>query len=227
MDFTNVESFSDYINQCEDVEKLVNVAIMLDGVNKNHKKMLDMVKAKLQSKAIADIENKNIKYVKFASDSGSCEVSYKTKFEVDNYEKLKNVLDNDTDSTLAEDKIMRKLEVKYDVETRFKQALIAICKGDYKQHNIHNILISLGLDDKAAKVAKKKLKGDYASDKNLLESFGCPGELEEELDAIKEAKNYDLIARFFDLEKLNVEEIKKAIWLEESLSLTLNSNKAG
>ena len=224
MNFSNVENFSSNIETITDPRELVNVAITLDAIGKTNKKMLDMVKSKLQTKAIQDIEDKNIKYVKISADQGSCEVSYKTKFEIDNYQKLKEILDED-EAILVEDKVTRKLEVKYDVESRFKQALIALCKGDYKENNIYDILFSLGLDEKAIKVLNKKLKGDYADDKELLESFGLQGKMEEELDAIREAKNYELITRFFDLNKIDIDGIKKAIWIEENITLTLNHNK--
>lgn len=224
MNFSNVENFSSNIETITDPRELVNVAITLDAIGKTNKKMLDMVKSKLQTKAIQDIEDKNIKYVKISADQGSCEVSYKTKFEIENYQKLKEILDED-EAILVEDKVTRKLEVKYDVESRFKQALIALCKGDYKENNIYDILFSLGLDEKAIKVLNKKLKGDYAGDKELLESFGLQGKMEEELDAIREAKNYELITRFFDLNKIDIDGIKKAIWIEENITLTLNPNK--
>lgn len=187
---------------------------------KQQKKELDGIKADLQSIALSDIENKNIKYVQLFGTKGNCEAAFKEKFEVDNFSLMEQVL-----GELAKDKVTRKEEVKFDVENRFKEALIALVKGNYAKHNIDDILTGMGIEDaKGIKLAKKKLKGDYRKDKALLESLGVRGDMEEELDAIKEAKNMELIERFFDLQTIDIDKLKKSIWLEEILSITINYN---
>lgn len=216
-----LESYAKEIEATDDVGVLVDLAISLDQTGKIEKKLLDQAKAKLQKLALAEIENKNIKYVRYGGLMGSCEVIKKAKLEVDNFTKLKDALD----AVLVEDKITRKQEVKYEVESKFKKALIALCKEDYARNDIDDILKSLELDEKAAKLAKKKLKGEYGADLALLHSLGCSGELEEELDAIREQKNFELISRYVDLEKLDMEALKKAVWLEDSTSITLNCSE--
>lgn len=206
-----------------EISIMVDAVLTLDAKIKADKKAMDALKSELQKIAVAEIEDKGIKYVRYGGTLGNCEICNKTKFEIDNFTALVDCMDK----LLLSEKIKRIEEVKYEVEKRFKKALIALCKGDYAQNDIDDILNNLGLDDKAAKLAKKKLKGDYAADQAFLQSQGCTGELEEEIDAIREQKNLDLIRRYFDLEKLDIEAIKKAIWLEDSLGITLNSNEAG
>lgn len=198
---------------------MVDAILTLDAKIKENKKAMEELKGQLQKQAIAEIENKGIKYVRYGGTLGNCEICNKTKFEIDNYSSLEKILNK-----VLEDKVTRKQEIKYEVDARFKKALIAICKGDYKQHNIDAILQGMGLDDKAIKLAKKKLKGDYVADQDFLHSLGCEGELEEEIDAIREQKNLELIKRYFDLASIDIAAIKKAIWIEDSIGITLNSN---
>lgn len=215
--------YTSAIATMDDTEALVDTAISLDETSKTMKKLLDQIKAKLQKIAVDEIDNKNIKYVRYGGTIGNCEITQKTKFEIENYMKLVDVVN---DKILIEDKITRKVEVKYDIENNFKKALIALYKGEYADNDLPSILANcLGLSDKALKLAQKKLKGEYAKDKELLESLGCTGELEEELDAIRAKKNIDLIRRYFDPEKLDIETLKKAIYLEDSVGVTLNRNE--
>ena len=48
--------------------------------------------------------------------------------------------------------------------------------------------------------------------------------LEEELDAIRAAKNAELVNKYFDLASLDIEELAKAISVEDTLALTITSS---
>lgn len=198
------------------VAEKIDRAIALDQSIKESKKELDSIKAELQSAALSDMENKNIKHVLLFGTRGNFEASYKEKLEIDNYRLLVQVLGD-----MVRDKVTRKMEIKFDIDSRFKSALTALLKGDYKPHDLDSLLASLGLDEKAIKTAKKKLKGEYKADKKTLEALGVTGELEEELDAIHEAKNLELVQRYFDLNGIDREQLKRALWLEETLSVTM------
>ena len=88
-----------------------------------------------------------------------------------------------------------------------------------KEHNLDELLSGLGLDEKQKKTALKKLKGDYIKDKELLESMGAQDDdLEEELDIIKEHKNWELVSRFFGTDEVDLEKLKRAIFVEEILA---------
>lgn len=199
-----------------DLKAKIDRAIELDRKTKEDKKELDGIKAELQTIALEEMENKNLKWMQLFGAKGSCDVAYKEKLEIDNYPLLKELL-----GEILDTKVTKKEEIKFDVESKFKKALIALHNEDYKEHNIKEILLGLGLDDKQIKVAEKKLKGEYLKDKLLLEGLGVAGELEEELDAIREIKNYELIKRYFGEEKIDMDRFKRAIYIEENLSLGL------
>lgn len=206
-------------------ENLIEKAIRLDKEIKEKKKELDEAKAMLQAEGLSEMENKNLKYLQIFGDSGSCDLSYKQKLEIENINVLKELFGNILDS-----KVTKREEVKYEVESKFKSALISLYTGDYKNHDIDIILASLGLDDNKRKLAMKKLKGEYIADKKLLESLGAIDEdgLEEELDIIKEYKNYELVKRYIDIDSIDDKfknELKRAISIEDSLSLGLSYEK--
>lgn len=202
---------------------LVDQAVQIERRMKSDKKTLDKIKALLTNIAFEEMENKNIKFKQFFGKEGIFNAVYKEKFEVDNYKALQQAI-----GELVEDKITRKLEVKFEVENKFKRALTAIFKGEYSNElSIDQILDGYGINDKALKTAKRKLKGDYVSDKRVLQDLGIEGDLEEELDAIRLYKNYELICRYFGepTEEL-AEAIRKAVFVEESLSVGLEYEKA-
>lgn len=197
-----------------DVTSKIDRGIALEKSIKEQKKELDKIKAELQTMALADMENKNIKHVQLFGTQGYFEASYKEKMEIDNYRLLIRVLGD-----IIRDKVTRKVEVKFDVNKRFKEALITLLRGDFKAHDLSALLAGMGLEAKAIKTAMKKLKGNYDTDKKVLEDLGVTGEREEELDAIREAKNLERVQRYFDLDAIDFELLKKALWLEETLSV--------
>ena len=102
--------------------------------------------------------------------------------------------------------------------------------NDYKKHDVDAILVSLGLDENKRKLAMKKLKGEYIADKKILESLGAvdSDSLEEELDAIRENKNYENISRYINIESIDstfLEKLKRAISVEDTLTLGLTYAK--
>ncbi|MEA4986994.1 MAG: hypothetical protein VB095_02965 [Anaerovorax sp.] len=202
------------------LEQRVSKAIEIDKRMKEDKKELDIIKAELQAEALQEMENKNLKYVEYFGTDGSCAIAYKEKFEVDNFPALV-----DSVGEVIEGKYTKEESVKITVDKKLQEALIALYKGEYKQHDITQILKDLYLDDKQIKVALKKLKDDYKKDKELLESLGVKSDIEEELDAIREQKNYELVEKFFDLRQIDIERVKKSISVEDSLSVGLNYEK--
>ncbi len=180
------------------------------------KKEKDEITAILQAYGLEQLENKNIKYLEITGEEGSCNIGYKEKLTVDNLEKLKEICGS---IVTAKAKITMEPKIEFS-DKKFQAALIALYKQEYKQHNIPALLNSLGLDDKESKAVMKKLKGDYFKDKALLESYNVnDDDLEEELDMIKEQLNYELVTRYFDIDKINMDDLKKAIFVEESLSV--------
>lgn len=196
-------------------EKLKRVS-QIDSMVLKLKKEKDEITAKLQAYGLEVIENRNLKHLELTADCGSCNVGFKEKLTVDNFEKLKQVCGSIVD---AKAKITMEPKIEF-ADKKFQTALIALYKREYKQHNIPALLNSLGLDDKESKTVLKKLKGDYFKDKALLESYHAnDDDLEEELDMIKEQLNYELVTRYFDIDSINIDDLKKAIFVEDTLSV--------
>lgn len=206
----------------ENIRELVDKAVKLDTQIKAKTAELNEVKATLQAEGLRELENKNIRFLQFFGSFGTCEVGYKQKLEVDNFGRLVEVLGD-----IVKEKASKKEEVKYDFDKKFKEALMLLYLGDYKEHDLERILlINLDItDEKQRKRLLKKLKGEYAADKKLLTSAGVVEVAEEELDAIREQKNFELLTRFFDLESVDLEALKKCIFVEDSLSLGLTYEK--
>lgn len=204
--------------------QLVDKAIVIDKRMKEDKKNLDELKARLSTVAFAEIENKSLKFKQIFGSNGHFTAAYKEKFELDNYDRLIEIV-----GEIGQAKITRtaKQDVKYDVDDRFKAALIALYNDDYsKEISVEQILTDLHLDSKTAKMAAKKLKGDYLKDKRTLESIGIDGDREEELDAIRRYRNWELVNHFFShLSPAQLEELKRTIWIENQLAAGLEYQK--
>jgi len=202
---------------------LVDEAIVLEKRIKESGKELDEIKAKLQAAALEEMENKNLKWLQIFGKLGQFNIAHKEKFEIDDYDALIAVL-----GEKAKAKISRKEEIKYTTETRFKEALIALLKEDYATDGltVDDVLAGLGLDAATVKAVKKRLKGDYLKDRKVLESVGVIGELEEELDAIRQIKNAELIDRFFGgLSPEELERVRKSVFVEDSIGVGLEYEK--
>lgn len=205
-------------------EELVDYAIKLDKDIKEKKKELDEIKATLQTRALSEIENMNIKYIQYYGKDGSCDITYRQKCEIDNISLLEEIFGRTLDN-----KITKEEKIIYTIDSKFKEALTALYLKDYKPDNIDQILTGLGLDSEQIKLAYKKLNGNYFKDKEFLESIGIDTEaIEEELDAIRESKNYELINKYIDIEKFSNEDYQKlqrAISVEETLGIGLSYSK--
>ena len=202
-----------------EIESKVDRALQLEQEIKEKKKQLDGLKADLQAEALAYMDNRNLKWKQLFGRAGMCNVAYKEKMEIDSLEMLQSICGD-----LAESKVSRKIEVKYDIDEGFKKALIALYKGDYRQVDLKQLLEGMGLLANQVKLALKRLKGDYLKDKALLESFGVCGDLEEELDAIHDQRNYELVSRYFDqaaIDETFVKKLRLAVNVEDGISIGL------
>ncbi|GAC41284.1 hypothetical protein [Paenibacillus popilliae] len=203
--------------------ELVDEGIQLERKIKEAGKLLDAIKAELQAAAVEVMDNKNLKWLQIFGSNGHFNIAQKEKFEIDDYTALVDVM-----GEKAKAKIVRKEEIKYAVEARFKEALIALFKGDFATDGqmLDSVLQGLGLDAAAVKLVKKKLKGDYIKDKRVLESVGVTGECEEELDAIRHIKNAELIDRFFsDLTPEQLLRVRKSVYVEDQVGVGLEYEK--
>lgn len=210
------------LERLAELTALVDQGIALEREIKERTKKLDAIKAELQAAAIEEMDNKNLKWLQIFGKNGHFNASKKEKFEIDDYATLVAIL-----GEKAKAKITRREEVKYSTEARFKEALIALLKEDFaSDQTVDDVLQGMGLDAATIKSLKKRLKGVYIKDKKVLESVGITGECEEELDAIRLAKNAELIDRFFaGLSSEQIAQIKKAVYIEDSIGVGLEYEK--
>ncbi|MFD3260856.1 ABC transporter permease [Paenibacillus lentus] len=206
----------------EAVRILIDEAVEIERELEDGKKKLEQLKARIQSHAFSEMQNKNLKYRRIYGMRGHANVTYKAKFMLNNFKRLYRAVGD-----IAKDHVKRTEEVKYDAKTAFKAALIAIADGDYgKEILIEDVLRGMGLEETHIKAAEKRLKGDYGKDKKVLESFGIEGDREEELDAIRRYRTAELVESFFgELTPLQLDEIKRSITVEQELAIGLEYEK--
>lgn len=209
----------DFMDKVENVDR----AIELEKEIAVKKAELDRLKAKIQSDALAVLENTGSKYLEVYGTKGSCFVTYKEKLEVDNLDTLFDIF-----GSMLADKVKREESVKITLDSKFKGALIALYKGEFEKTDLSKILKDMGLVGDAVKLALKKLKGDYAKDIALLKSLGIDTAdgRQEEIDAIKQAKNFEIISKFVDAGSVDTEKLKRAITVEESIAIGLSYDEA-
>lgn len=213
----------------ENVEQLVSQAIALDKEQKYCKRKLDTVKAKLQSMGLEVIEERNVKYIKFYAEDGSVGVGDSSKMDVLRPDKLKTILSDD----LWRAKVKESTETKYNYDPRLEQMLKAVFTGDFTfEYSLEEFLdeMSVKPDNKQKKLLLKKLKGDYAKDRQtLLAVFGYEDDdtapdFDVELYYICKIKNGELIRAFLPEECLSqtIEDIKKCLIVESKTSITID-----
>ncbi|MDO4720456.1 MAG: hypothetical protein Q4A78_07315 [Peptostreptococcaceae bacterium] len=195
---------------------LITRAKEIEEQMKQLKKENDRIKAQFEAEGQEILSNKNISYFSFETPAGSCHVSLKNKLSVDSAKALEETL-----GSIVAEKMTVTMEPKYDFkDSKFKSALIALYKEDFEKGSIEEILTQLGITGKEQQAVLKKLKGDYWKDKALLEQYQAQDDdLEEELDAIRRYLNYALIARYVDVDTVPIEQLKKAIFVEETAGI--------
>ena len=207
------------MNNTRDLQAAIDDAVLLEEKIAIAKEKLETLKIEIQSSLYSKMRDRNLNYAYAASASGRAELMVRTRLDIMDYEKVKKLL-----GSQAEENIRVKTDPKYDIKTKFKIALTALLKLDYEEMDIKEILNALGADSDADKVLLKKLKGEYKKDSELLRAAGLGKDnLEEELDAIRAAKNAELVNKYFDLASLDIEELAKAISVEDTLALTITS----
>lgn len=211
-------------------DELVEFAAAKDQKVKETVAEVDILKAELQRRAENELEERNIKFTEFFGKINSyVNVSCAQKLEILNMAMVVELLGKE----LLKDKVVEKpAEVKYEVEKKFRQALIAVITGDYdSEFTVEQIVDHAGwqMDAKQKSLILKKLKGEYAKDIAMLrKTLGNPDlEADEELYYIYKIKNWELVRAFFPMEDFRVvaEELKKYVIVDETPRIELKYSK--
>lgn len=189
---------------------------------------IDMLKAEIQSRGLRVLEDRNIKMVEFFGEtSGMAAVTMAQKMEILNYFRLEEIVGEE----LLQEKVKRESTIKYNVDKKFNQALIAVATDDYvRDMKIADVVNNLTDDDKKRSLILKKVKGDFKKDKkNVCAILGVSeseADIDTEMYLIGKIMNWNLIEVYFrcteDVEKFSAfaEELKKCLSVDESLKIT-------
>lgn len=213
--------------------ELIDILVVKEKEAAELKAEIDTLKSEIQTRGIKVLEERNTKYVEFFGDeNGIASVSTAQKMEILNYFKLEEVLGKE----FVEEKIIRvPADVKYNVEKKFQQAIVALVTGDYAQgYTLEEVVNNISSEEKQRKLLLKKLKGDYKKDKdticNILGVDKSTLDMDTELFLIGKIMNWQLIEAFFNTEdeskfnKLKT-DIKKCILVDESVKIAVKSVK--
>ena len=186
------------------------------------KDKIDLKTKELQEQCVAVFEDRNIKTTEvYGTNNNSAIATYSQKLEILNYQALENIIDKN----LLNEKIERRQEVKYDIDEKFKEAIIIFYTNDYMKDLTIEELVKIEfseLDNKVQNLLIKKLKVNYKADKKLLRKYIPDKDLDVELFTINKIKNYDKVKAFFNVDDKELKEnLKKYIRLNETVKITI------
>lgn len=204
---------------------LIEFASAKDSKIKAATSELDLIKAELQNRAEQELQEKNVKFTEFFGMANSyVNVSYAQKLEVLNMPVVRKLLPE----VAAEKITVKPAETKYEFEKVFKQALIAVITKDYSsEYSIEQIIDGAGwkMDAKQRSLILKKLKGDYAKDRDMIrKTLGAMNlDVDVELYFIYKAKNWQLIQAFFPVDNFEewAEQMRKYVIVDETPKIEL------
>ena len=196
---------------------MVDKAVELDRQIKKLQANQKVFVSRLQAVGLMELENTNRRYIAYEGNNGAAVITWRTKFEVDNMPELKELL-----GSVLDGKVTREEVVKYKLNSRIQNALGILYTGDYAHNDIDDVLYALGLTSEQRELARKKLKGDYSKDLELLRTMGvAEPNIEEELDAIHEEINYQLVRKFVDLDTIDLDRLRRALSVEDVVAFEL------
>lgn len=212
-------------------KELVSEAVRIDREQKMCKRKLDAVKAEIQARGLKVIEDCNIKYVKYHSADGSVAVADAQSLEVLNVDKLRGLLP----SGVWKQNVTETTKTDYKYKPVLERVLKAIFTGDYTfEYSLEEFLDEMPArpDESQKRLLLKKLKGDYAKDRETLISVlgreGTePTDFDVELWYIYKIKNGELIRAVLPEEFLDetIEDIKKCLIVDSKTSITIDYDK--
>lgn len=208
-------------------KELIDKIVEKDKEMKELKKQSDAIKAEMQSRGLQILEDRNIKTTEwYGTDANNLTVAKAQDMEILNYPALEKIFGKE----LLEDKVKRTVEVKLEVEKKFKQALIDLFTNDYiADKSLEDFLKEefKELDTKQLKLLLKKLKGDYKKDKELLNTLIQREDLDAELYYINRIKAFENIKAYVNDENLKevTEAVRRYMIVNDTIKITVKYDK--
>lgn len=219
-------------------ENLVHQAIVLDAEKKRLDAELNTMKAEIQKRGLQTMMDYNVKYCKmYGAGDGAAIVSETQELDILNMDRLREIVGDG----LVKEKVTETTAVKYKLDKNFDKMLKAVCSGDYTfEYTLDEFLdqMSVPVNSQQKELLLKKLKGDYKSDKKVLQSVlgytkqelqeGQPPviDMDVELYYISKIKNAELILAFLPEEGIDatMKAIQGCVIVDSKLKIELAYN---
>lgn len=208
--------------------QLVGACVWLDREQRKGRALLNSYKAELQARGLRQMEDHNVKYVKFYGEEGSAAVTDSMSLDILNPDRLRELVGEG----VYYSKVKEESKISYKFDSRFEKALKAIFTGDYTfETTLEEFLgeMSVKPDEKQKKLLLKKLKGEFEKDKEILISvLGQEGQETPDFDVelwyIYRIKNGELIRAYLPEEGLDaaIEGIRKCILVEARTAIAID-----
>ena len=208
--------------------QLIGECIRLDRERKQVNASLNSYKAELQARGLAEMEDRNVRFVKYYGENGTASVADAMSLDIIAPDKLQAAVG----SGIWDTKVKTEVSAKYKCDAKFERMLKAVFMGDYTfEMSLEEFLDEMPMqpDAKQKKLLLRKLKGDFEKDRETLRSVLVPeGEEPPDFDVelwyIYKIKNAELIRLFLPEEGLDgtLEAIRKSIIVDTKTSITID-----
>ena len=216
----------DELNQ-KTSRQLVDELIQLDQLRMNTARSISAYQAELQSRGISIMDDKNKQYTRFYGDMGAASVTDSKSLEILNPDRLKLCVSEG----VYKKHVTVTTETKYKCSAQFEKMLKALFTEDYTfEQELSGFLDEMHIipDAKQKKTLMKRLKGDYESDRKVLQAvFDVNDDWDVELWYIHRIKNGELIQTFLpdDMLDVTIRELRKCILVDSKLAIKLDYEK--
>lgn len=216
----------DELNQ-KTSRQLVDELIQLDQLRMNTARNISAYQAELQSRGISIMDDKNKQYTRFYGDMGAASVTDSKSLEILNPDRLKLCVSEG----VYKKHVTVTTETKYKCSAQFEKMLKALFTEDYTfEQELSGFLDEMHIipDAKQKKTLIKRLKGDYESDRKVLQAvFDVNDDWDVELWYIHRIKNGELIQTFLpdDMLDVTIRELRKCILVDSKLAIKLDYEK--
>ncbi|ABR46622.1 hypothetical protein Amet_4388 [Alkaliphilus metalliredigens QYMF] len=214
----------------DNIKKVVNELAKWDALMADGRKEMNKHKLSIQNEAASALENSKVKQVKFYGDDSNCAiVTTAEKVELVSIEYLRGVIPENILKDFAKE------EIQYKLTAPFKNVVGPLVSGNYTERKVLDIIEEMNLSEGKAKVAKKKLKGNFEKDVEFLKTIGhSQEEAEHWAYFITEAAAWERIVNFMEVSGYEegtpgfqdaIKKLKHAVIVDETLKIGVEYEK--
>jgi len=205
------------------IKELVDEYSRWDNLAQQAKQEIEKIKARIQEIALQDLQNTKAQTMRdFGSTNNIATITTSETVKMVSYTLLCSVL-----GQVIGDFV--KVEPSYKMSDPFKKIVAPICLGNYIEQKLDDVIVHMNVDEKTAKVLRKKLKGDAQKDAKVLASVGMqPHEAEHWVYFIAEAVAYEKLVKMLEMTGYSegtpdftsaINGLKLALIVEEGLKI--------